>query len=252
MCLPSVVIAFFIIASCTSCLGPKQVRYVDDIPDSTKILLPQVKSPSPVVQPDDILEIKFTGADDALASDYNTKGGSYIGNGSTPNYLVDANGDIEIYLVGKVRVVGFTLDSLKDDLKKRVSKYLRDVNVSVRFTSFRFSVIGEVKNAANFNVPNEKVTILEALGYAGDMTQYAKRDKVRVIRDSSGFREIGEVNFLQKTLFTSPYFYLKRNDVILVDGDSRSKQANDVLSRTSILIGIFSSLLTLALFFIKK
>jgi polysaccharide export outer membrane protein len=128
-----------------------------------------------------------------------------------------------------------TRDEFKILLKQAVGKYLKDPIVTVRFTNFRFTVLGEVRSPGSFNVQNEKVSILEALGQAGDMTQFAKRNSVRVIRDSMGKREIGMVNFNQKTVFTSPYYYLKRNDVVYVE-PQQSKTNYESVSRISSIL----------------
>lgn len=237
----------------TSCGNPKRLIVLNDIPDSPRIALPQLPSPVVTIQPDDILEIKISGKNIETVNDFNLKGGGYVmGQIANPNYLVDKDGFIEIYKIGKVKAAGCSLDSLKNKLVEQISPYLKDVNVVARYTNFRFTVLGEVKVQGTFNVQNEKVSILEAMGYAGDMTHFAKRSKVRVIRDSSGFREIGLVNFNQKTLFTSPYYYLRRNDVILVESEIEMKRSNDVLTKTGSIIGILTSVVTLVFLLIRK
>jgi len=237
----------------TSCGNSKRLVVLNDLPDSPRIALPQMASPIVTIQPDDILEIKISGKNAETANDFNFKGGGYAqGQWSNPNYLVDKDGFIEVYKIGKVKIAGLSIDSLKTKLTEVITPHLKDATVVVRFINFRFTILGEVKSQGTFTVLNEKVSILEALGYAGDMTQFAKRSKVRVIRDSSGFREIGVVNFNQKTLFTSPYYYLRRNDVILVESELEMKRANETLAKTSSIIGILSSIVTLAFLLIRQ
>jgi polysaccharide export outer membrane protein len=237
----------------TSCGSSKNLIILNDLPDSPRIALPQLASPLVTIQPDDILEIKISGKFVETVNDFNLKGGGYTSSAlATPNYLVDKDGNIEIYKIGKVKASGYTIDSLKHKLTDLVDPHLKDASIVIRFISFRFTVLGEVKQQGTYTVPNEKVSILEALGYAGDMTQFAKRRKVRVIRDSSGFREIGLVNFNQKTLFTSPYYYLRRNDVVLVESEIETKRANETLAKTSSIIGILTSVVTLLYLLLKK
>src|SRR5207253_217698 len=119
----------------------------------------------------------------------------------------------------KVKAGGLTREQLKNDIQQKASKYLKDALVTVKQTTFKFTVLGEVNAPGTYTVNNEKVTILEALGLARDMTQFARRNNVRVIRDSSGNRQIGQINFNDKTVFTSPYYYLQRNDVVYVEPD---------------------------------
>jgi polysaccharide export outer membrane protein len=195
-----------------------------------------MRKPESVILPDDMLEIRIAGANEQTSALFNNYGSSSVPAGTNfPTYLVDMNGEIEFPIVGKVKAAGLTRDDFKTNIKQAVGKYLKDPIVTVRFTNFRFTVLGEVRLPGTFNVQNEKVTILEALGQAGDMTQFAKRNTVRVIRDSSGKREIGMINFNQKTVFTSPYYYLKRNDVVYVE-PQQSKTNYESVSRISSIL----------------
>jgi polysaccharide export outer membrane protein len=97
-----------------------------------------------------------------------------------------------------------------------------------------------VKTPGSFVVANEKVSILEAMGQAGDMTSYAKRDNVRIIRDSLGKREIGIINFGDKAVFTSPYYYLQRNDIIYVEPEKYKSSFEDFSRVTSVIATIAS------------
>ena len=137
--------------------------------------------------PDDQLEIRIAGANETTSALFNNYGNVSGSAGTTiVPHLVDANGEIEFPFIGKIKASGLTRDELKTRIRTDVTKYLKDPIVSVRFVNFRFTVLGEVRTPGNFVFPNEQVSILEALGQAGDMTQYARRNTVRVIRDSSG------------------------------------------------------------------
>lgn len=240
-----VIMLLHVLVMSTSCGSNKQLMMFSDLPDSPRVVLPQMQAPVVLIQPDDILEIKITGKNEATVVDFNTKGGGYIPiiNGN-PNYLVDRNGEIELFKIGKVKIIGYTVDSAKSYLKELIRPYLLDASVVLRFVNFRFTVLGEVKSQGTFTIPNEKINILEALGYAGDLTQFAKKNNVRVIRDSSGHREVGLVNFNEKTLFTSPYYFLKRNDVVFVSGDYTARKTTERFTRTSGIIGIITGLIT--------
>lgn len=246
-------LAWLIIIFAVSCSNTKDLRLINDIPDSSRIQLPKIEVPTSTIQPDDILEIKITGKNEATVLDFNSKGGGYEGSsGKSINYLVDKDGFVEIFKIGKVKAAGFTLGQFKENLVNLLQPELLEANAIVRYVNFRFTVLGEVKLPTTFTVPNEKITILEALGYAGDMTNFAKKSNVRVIRDSAGYREIGLVNFTQKSLFTSPYFYLRRNDVIIVDADIKSKKSTETIAKTSSIIGLVTGLLTIAYLMINR
>ena len=119
-------------------------------------------------------------------------------------------------------------------------KLLVDPIVSVRFQNFRVTVLGEVKNPAVIPVPSEKISLLEAIGLAGDLTVYAKRDNVLVIREENGEKITKRINLNSNELFTSPYYYVKSNDVIYVE-PNKAKVASAGRSQTWLPI-IFSAL----------
>jgi polysaccharide export outer membrane protein len=200
--------------------------------------------------PDDMLEIKISGANEVTSALINTYSSS-----NTPltnsNYLVDNNGEVEFPLIGKIKAAGLTKEQFREVLKEKASKYLKDALVSVRFINFRFTVLGEVKMPGTFTVLNEKITILEAMGLAGDLTAYAKRDNVRVIRDSLGKREIGIVNFNDKAIFTSTYYYLQRNDVIYIEPEKYKTKYED-FSRITSIIATLASLVAIAITVFRK
>lgn len=244
------IIIFSCIAMLASCNGSKKLGYnIGGLTDSLKIELPELRSPQAVIQPDDILEIRFSGGNPQTVLDFNSKGAAF-GTGTTNfNYLVDPDGNIEIYLLGKVKAAGLSKAQLKEKLITAVSKYLTEPGVAIRFTNFRFTIVGEVRLPGSVTIPNEKISIIEAVAMSGDMTAYAKRSTIRVIRDSSGVREIGTVNFNQKTLFTSPYYYLHRNDIIIVERENK-RETTQLLSTLSSVVGIVTSVITL--FFVFK
>jgi polysaccharide export outer membrane protein len=199
--------------------------------------------------PDDLLEIKIAGANEATSALINTYSTTSATN--TSNYLVDNNGEVEFPLIGKLKAAGLTKEQFRDVLRERATKFLKDPLISVRFVNFRFSVLGEVRSPGTFTIANEKITILEAMGLAGDLTNYAKRANVRVIRDSLGKREIGIVNFNDKAIFTSPYYYLQRNDVIYIEPEKYKSKYED-FSRVTSIIATLASLVAIAITVLRK
>lgn len=242
------ILAFIILS--TSCLSTRNIKYFNNLSDSQVVRLPEMKKPQAVIMPDDILDIKIAGANEATTALLNTYTTNTSGNGNNNNtnsnvgYLVDVAGDVEFPIIGKVRAAGLTKDEFKDRLKERVAKYLKDPLVSVRFINFRFTVLGEVKMPGSYLVPNERVTVLEALGHSGDMTSYSRRQTVRVIRDSSGNREVGVLDFTDKSVFTSKYYYLQRNDVVYVEAE-KSKVRFEDFSRISTIVATIASLVAI-------
>jgi polysaccharide export outer membrane protein len=115
--------------------------------------------------------------------------------------------------------VGLTKSQLKEIIIKNLldKKLLVDPIVDIRFVNFRVTVLGEVGRPAVVNVPNEKISILEAIGMAGDLTIYANRENVLLIRETNGNKEIKRLNLNSNEIFTSPYYYLKSNDVVYAE-----------------------------------
>ncbi|MDQ6815655.1 MAG: polysaccharide biosynthesis/export family protein [Bacteroidota bacterium] len=238
----------------TSCISTKNIKYFNNLSDSAVVHLPLLPKPSVIIMPDDILDIKIAGANEATAILLNTYSTTSAGAGaatSNNGYLVDNAGDVEFPIMGKIHAAGLSREEFKERLKERVSKYLKDPLISVKFTNFRFSVLGEVKSPGSFLVPGERVTILEALGLSGDMTTYSRRTNVRVIRDSSGNREVGQLDFTDKAVFTSKYYYLQRNDIVYVEAEKTKSQFED-FSRVSSIVATLASIIALSITVLRK
>ncbi|RME07695.1 MAG: hypothetical protein D6816_06380 [Bacteroidetes bacterium] len=209
-------------------------QYVQDPPEIT-------------IQPDDILSITVSTFDTLAARIFNktitTPGpeGSFIGQG----YLVDQSGHIEFPVLGKVRLKGLTREAAKDTLRSKLLTYLRDPIVEVRFLNLHVSVMGEVMRPGVYTFPDEKFTILEALTLAGDMTTYADRSDILVIREYGKVREFGRVDLSSSRAFESPYFYLAQNDVVYVKPLEQKKNLiEDPFSRVLAITSVVASLST--------
>lgn len=251
------VILIFIVFS-TSCVDQQKLKYFANLSDSQVVHLPNLQRSQAIIMPDDILDIKIAGANESTAALLNTYSSNPTSgtsaNSNTSNitgYIVDINGEIEFPIIGKVKAGGLTKEQFKEQLKERVGKYLKDPLISVKFSNFRFTVLGEVKVPGSFVVPNERVTILEALGLAGDMTSYSRRSGIKILRDSSGVREIGEVDFSDKSLFNSKYYYLQRNDVIYIEPEKYKTRFEDI-SRISAITATIVSLLAISITIIRR
>ena len=226
-------ISFGFLSSCTSA---KEVTYFNDLTDSQLVRLPDLRWPQPVIMPQDVLAIRFAGDSKLTEELFNRYGIASSQAGLGSEYQVDHDGKIDLYQLGAIKAAGYTVKEFKRILTDSISTYLKNPVVTIKFTNFRFTVLGEVRVPGTFVVAADKVTILEALGQSGDMTQYARRNSVRVIRDSSGTREIGMVNFNQKTVFTSPYYFLQRNDVVYVEPQKSKTEYESVNRITGIVM----------------
>ncbi len=171
------------------------------------------------IQPDDALFISIHTEEPDAAIAFNLVSGATPATqgGGGANYLVDEKGVIEMPVIGPVRLAGLSVPEARDTIRARLSPYVKAPIVNIRFTQFRFTVLGEVKNPTTFTLSEEKITILEALGMAGDLSNYANRTNILVIREENGMRSFGRINIQARDVFRSPYFYLRPNDVIYVE-----------------------------------
>ncbi len=175
------------------------------------------------IQPKDLLRIQVLSVDPLAAAPFNEVGtGGGIGQASNQNiqlfqgYLVDLDGYIDLPLLGRIKASGQTVESLQFLVRGKLQEYLRDPVVNVRYLNFKVTVLGEVGVPGVIPLPNSRVTILEALGMAGDLTNYADRSSVLVVREQEGITSYNRINLQTDEIFSSEFYYLKQNDVIYV------------------------------------
>lgn len=203
----------------TSCLNHKELVNFNQGPEFPA--QPDSIGSLPIlrIQPDDalLITIHTTEQDAVRAFELpSTATGDAPGRATSANYLVDDNGFIEMPFVGALQVAGLSVPEARDSIRARLLPFFKTPIVNIRFTQFRFTVLGEVKNPTTFTFAEEKITVLEALGMAGDLTNYADRNDILIIREENGLRSFGYVNVQSRDIFRSPYFYLRPNDVIYV------------------------------------
>lgn len=146
--------------------------------------------------------------------------------GSLQGYWVDPDGNIDFPVLGKLHVDGMTTTMLKDTLTQMISKAVQDPIVNVSFLNFSVTVLGEVKNPGKYTVADQGMTILQALGMAGDLTIYGKRNNVLVSREVDGKMQFARLNLNDQSIFSSPYYYIRQNDVIYVEPNAGRAMAS--------------------------
>jgi polysaccharide biosynthesis/export protein len=215
-----------IFGGATSCVSPKSIVYFqgDTVSYSSQ---PVTKAYTPTIQPNDILTIivgslnneanevfnapnSFTTA----STNYSNIGGARI---QPLGYLVDSDGNVEIPLVGKLRIAGLKTSDAADTIRVRLLSYLKEPSVIVRNLNFKVSVLGEVRQPAVYVIPDEKITLLEVLSLAGDLTIYGNRNNVMIIREEDGKREYARLDLTSREIFNSPYYYIHKNDMIYIE-----------------------------------
>lgn len=220
----------------SSCAVTKNVAYFENVPDTTKQKLEtEALYKDPVIMPDDILSVNLITIDPSTSSTINqatnvaispllgsTGSSSSLSSGTAANsivqgLLVDKNGYIALPIIGEIKVGGLTTYQAKVLITQMAAKYFKSPDVQIRFTNFKITVLGEVLHPSVYIIPNEKVTVLDAIGLAGDLTIYGRRENVLVIREVDGKRQVTRLNLNSTDVFQSPAFYLRQNDVVYVE-----------------------------------
>jgi len=206
----------------------------------------------PRIQSSDILTIVVTAADPKVTAPFNpisTMNASGAVNQQMdmalrPTYTVDDNGDIILPMLGKIHVAGLTRLEAIDKIRVELNKYIKDPGVNINFNNFRVSVLGEVARPGSFIMPTERVTILEALGMAGDLTIRGVRENVLLIREKDGQKSMHRLDLTQQSTLNSPYYYLAQNDVIYVEPNKSQINNSKLGANTNVIISIASLLIT--------
>jgi polysaccharide export outer membrane protein len=214
----------------------------------------------PRMQPGDLISINVSSLSTEASSFFNpynglgaVGGGSNAGNSGginqTPGFLVDPSGNIQYPLIGNIKVAGYTTSQIRDTVRARLGLYLKEPTVIVRYLNFKITFLGEVGRIDVVNVPNESITLPEAISLSGDVTALAQRDSIMIIRDVGGKKAIGYVNLMSREVFNSPYYYLHPNDIVYVKPSKFKAQHND---RFFTLFSFGTGVLSLLLFLFRK
>ena len=206
---------------------------------------------------DDLIGIFVSSLNPETSAPFNLFRGDPNRGGGSPeqvDYLVDQAGEIDFPVIGKVKVEGLSPDELRIVLRDRLSEYLKDPIINIGLRNFTVTVLGNVNNPGTYPVSGEQITILEALGLAGDLTITGVRDNVLVIRDYSGTKVYNRIDLTSKNMTKSPVYYLTQNDVVYVEPNKRgiSQSALDTGQKASIAVTIFSVLLTSTVILITR
>lgn len=245
---------------CTSCSSSKKVVYLQDV---VPLKQEEISQKYEVfVHNDDLLAIMVNSRNPELALPFNMPmvtyqlGGESSGSGGMLGYLVDGNGDIDFPILGKLHVAGLSRMQLTELIKQRLidEDLIKDPIVTVQFLNYKVSVMGEVNRPGSFNVSGDRITLLEALSMAGDLTIYGRRDRVAVIREQDGKRTILFHDLRSADIFNSPCYYLQQNDIVYVEPNKAKAEQTDInqnkslsvwFTAVSVLVSIASMIVTL-------
>ena len=248
---------FLLVLLLFSCASPKDVVYyqgIEGIPGNTQAASYEIK-----IQPDDLLMIIVSAEDPEIAMPFNLKSvaiqnpgklDATMGQQTMQLYLVDSNGSIEFPVLGKLKVSGLSRTEVLQMLQQKIGVYIKNPIINLRIMNFKVSVQGEVNLPGSYPIASERVTLIEALTMAKDLTIYGKRNNILVIREIDGVKSYNRVDITQANFINSPFYYLAQNDVIYVEpnrnkinGAAIGPNTGVIISATSLLIALITILL---------
>ncbi|TPV33354.1 polysaccharide export protein [Paucihalobacter ruber] len=241
----------------SSCASRKDLIYFQDeiATDLTFDSTPQQL----VYKPDDLLVINVTAADADAASPFNLP---VVANNlnalgaqaalQTQTYLIDYDGNIEFPVLGTIKMAGLTRTEATEMLKKRIAEYADDPIVNIRLANFTVTILGEVNRPGTFTIQDERITLVEALGLASDLTIFGKRQNVLLIREVDNKKRFANIDLTSINAVNSPLYYLQQNDVIVVEPNRARIRSSTFNANNAVLISAIGTLTTiLAVFLIN-
>jgi polysaccharide biosynthesis/export protein len=246
----------------SSCVSRQEIVYFQGLEQAGEHL-EQNQNKSLVIKPNDLLTISVSAPEKEAAVPFNLtvsgasqQGGlegsiSLQGREQMQTYMVNQEGKISFPVLGEIKVAGLSTRQLSIELKDQISEYVQDPIVNVRVVNFQVSVLGEVNRPGTFDVRDENLTLPKALGLAGDLSIYGKRDNVLVMREQNGKKVYEYLDLTDPETLDSPFYYLQQNDVVYVEPNSAQRQSASYNRNAGVYISIASVLISLVVLITK-
>lgn len=237
--------AFLLICSCAS---KKGIVYLQDSDSAKESGLPQYEA---VLKPDDLLSIIISSETPEATVPFNLpaiQGNYEINNNQNgiKTYLVDNAGFIDFPVIGKTKLGGLSHSDATALIGKKVAEFVKDPSVNLRILNYKISLLGEVNKPGSYVIPGERITLLEALSQAGDLTIYGKRNNILVIREMDGKKTFNRVDITKSGFTNSPFYYLTQNDVVVVEPNKTRVNSSAVGPNVTVIISAASLLISIA------
>ena len=237
-----------------SCVSRKEIVYFENL-DEASAQLNANMTEGLKIKPNDLLTISVSAPQQEAALPFNLtvigsqsgsqRGLTITGQPQLQPYLVDSDGNIEFPVLGTIEVEGMNRQELSAKLRQEISDYIQDPIVNIRIVNFQVSVLGEVNRPGTFDVRDEYISLPKALGLAGDLSIYGKRENVLVMREENGTKTHAYLDLTKAETANSPFYYLKQNDVVYVEPNSAQRQSASYNRNASVYISIASVLVSL-------
>ena len=244
-------IPFFVVLLLFSCAPRTASVYYQNI--DTMAAQEKQNSYEIKIQADDLLLIIVSADDPETAIPFNLSTISVPsaysintsrGQETMQSYLVDATGNIDFPVLGKLKVGGLSRSEVMQLLEGKIAKYIKNPIINLRIMNFKISVQGEVTSPGTYPVSSDRITLIEALSMAKDLTIYGKRDNILIIREVNGVKSYNRVDITKADFINSPFYYLAQNDVVYVEPNKVRINGAAVGSNTGVIISITSLLIT--------
>ncbi|WP_164549905.1 polysaccharide biosynthesis/export family protein [Nonlabens ponticola] len=248
---------FFISITFSNCTSKKKILYFQDAAEQKQFEPPIYES---IIKYNDRLSIIVTSSDMSVANRYNRIApsaedsdlSSINGQPKLLDYLVDNKGYINLPELGMWKVAGKTRFQLESELLEEYKKYIVDPVLTIRFANFKITILGEVSQPGTFFVTDERLTLPQALGLAGDLTLYGKRQDVLLLRDVNGVQESHTIDLTQTDVLDSDLFYLQQNDVLYVGQNRTQANAASFDKNNALYLSIASTVISLVILFTTR
>ncbi len=241
---------FIIVVSVASCASRKDLAYVQNAEDWSGVA--NEFSFEPTLKIDDLLSIIVSAETPEVTVPFNLpqiQGNYQINNnqGGIKTYLIDSKGYIDFPVIGSLKLAGLTRTQAVRKLRESVAEYVINPSINLRILNYKVTVIGEVARPGTFSIESERITLLEALSKAGDLTVYGRRDNILIIREWDGVKSFHRVDITSADFIYSPYFYLTQNDQIVVEPNKARMNASVIGPNVPIFISALSILVSLSI-----
>ena len=237
-------VATVLMVSLGSCVSKKEMLYLRKAEGLKAV--EEIVRVEPKIQQNDLLAINVSASDAEAALPFNLfEAGNATSIAKPMTYLVNSDGEINFPVLGKIKVEGYTTKEINGRLTEALMPYIQKPIVNIRLTNFKVTVLGEVKSPGTYPVTNERISILEAIGMAGDLTIQGKRQKVVLVREQEGKRTFVDIDLTDREMVNSPYFYLAQNDVLIVEPNKTKINSSAVGPNIGVIFASISTLISI-------
>jgi len=239
---------FLLVILLQSCASRKNVAYLQDVNNNSNSQTEA--SYEPVLKNDDLLSIIVSANDPEITYMFNIPQiqGNYKVNENQDGiktYLIDTKGEIEFPVIGRIQLGGLTRTQAIDKLTEKIKPYITNPTINLRILNYKISVLGEVNKAGNYTINSERITLLEAIANAGDLTIYGRRDNILIIREKDDKKTYNRIDITKSDFINSDFYYLTQNDVVIVEPNKTRVNSSSFGPNVTATISALSVLATI-------